>query len=205
MKTSAACIAAAIFLTGCAAPKGPTAEDDPSRACYSLMNFDARLAPLKAKVGSLSSIEGVTLEMRTSTAHPTADERQLLSAWASARQACAQHGEEFRRRYAAPGFAALFSMQQSRILDLIADLYADRMTYGEFVTKRGQVNDEMTVRFAEQQRQDRADLAARQRDAAQTYLMFQALQPRPAPLPMPTPPINCTTRYIGTTAYTSCQ
>lgn len=161
----------------------------------------------------------VTLEMQNSPDKVSAEEKPLLSIWAAARRECVRAGEEFRARYLPPEYVATFSAGQSRVFDLISDLWAGGLTWGQFTTQRRRLGEEMTrdlglalSRAREQAAAQQASQQAAQqqagRAAAENILLWQkalTVPPLQMPIPAQRPAVNCTTRNVLGTLYTSCQ
>lgn len=120
----------------------------------------------------------------------------MLSVMAVARQTCLEMGQELRRANAPPEWNAAFDRGQSRFLDLMADLYAGKLTYGEFTRGRKDIQAVTERLFAEMKDRDQQRAVAQRQQVINNMLLIQSMQPRQ---------VNCFTRYIGSMAYTSCQ
>lgn len=193
----------AALLAGCASQqpqeRRPTAADDPSGPCYASLATDARFAPMFQKTPQL--VSDMTLEMSTDTSVATADERGILSLYTAARQRCVHLGEAFRQTYGPPGWAAAVAAFNAKTMDSYADLYSGKQTWGEFNRHRRELSTQINAQLSELDRRDQqarsqsAEVA--RQNAISNYLLFKSMQPAPA--------VNCTSRQIGSTAYTSCQ
>lgn len=199
------------LFAGCASrpPERPrlTAADDPSGKCFTGLQSDERFARLYEKTPR--TIEQMTLPMTTDASRASDDEKRALSVYVVARQTCQELGEQFRRAYAPAGWAEETSRFQGRYLDAVADLYSGASTWGEFNRRRRDLSGEARAKLSELSRSDQQTRAqqasAAKQEAISNYLLFRSLQPPPVQLPQPSPTLNCTTQYIGATAYTSCR
>ena len=187
-------IAALLFVGNAAvAQSRPTANDDPSQQCFGSLVNDPRFDSLLPRIGSLNSPSSITFSMATSTDRASDGERRLLEIWASARIDCQDRGEQFRAANAPPEWDAAYQLLYSQVLDLIAEAYALKITWGEFTTKRRQLFNETTARFAELNRQDKENSQRLDEDAHRYASEATARTARIVPLFAPTPPPRATT------------
>jgi hypothetical protein len=154
----------AATLSGCVTPGGqqqqakrPNASDDPSQSCHLNLTMDKRFELIQPKIAIRERPENASLDMLSDKSYPTAEERQVLSAWKSARDACTALGASFRAQYAPLDFQATLNANLTRLNELIARLYGGDITYGEFNRTRA----ENAARNA----QAMAGVAQRERDA----------------------------------------
>jgi hypothetical protein len=203
------CAAAIVVLAGCqtAPPQPrPTAADDPTAHCFEVIQSDERFSLLYQKTPR--AVAEMTLAMTSDSSRVTDDERRVIAVYSAARQVCQEQGEQFRRAYGPPGWADEMTRFYGRYMDLISDLYAGTSTWGEFNRRRRELGNDTKAHLSaivEQDRLDRAreDEISRQ-NAMNNYLLWRSTQ-RPIPSQALRPSLNCTTRYIAGTAYTSCQ
>ncbi len=199
MRSMLLCCCAAII--GCAAPLQPKDPGpDPSVACFRGLEHDARFDKMKVR-GAVGSAIQVTLEMAASRDKASDEEKSQLSILAVARQTCLDLGKAWRRTYAPPEIAVIYETLQMRVMDLMANLYGGDITWGEYIARRRGIASEFEQSRAQIATNLRNQEESRRRDAVNTLLLMHALQPQQ----QPSRQINCTTRYIGSTAYTSCQ
>lgn len=136
--------ATAVTLAGCVTPGGqqqarrPTANDDPSQSCFLNLTMDKRFELIQSKIAIRERPENASLEMLSNKAYPTPEERQVLSDWKEARDACSALGASFRAQYAPLDFQANLNTNLIRVNALIAQLYGGEMTYGEFNRARAE-------------------------------------------------------------------
>jgi hypothetical protein len=186
------------------------ASDDPSEDCFRAIELNPRYYALAARLGPLASPEEATIEQRTSTDFATKDEKVLLSEWGQERQRCAQAGASYRATYGPTGWSAFYSTHQSAILQAIADLYANRLNYGQFIALRGRINEEahaVRMQFIEMAQQD---AEARQAEADQQMIRaLQIMQAFSQPQPEARQPrfygTRCTSSLVGNQVVTNCN
>lgn len=177
------------------------------RYCNNLF-ADSRLDQIRHKVPlHLNIADPISVEMMGNSEFPTEDEAQLILLWAQHRQDCHKRQTEIL----GPPLAHFLAFRMANG-QAIAELYARRITFGQLA---GQLNQN-TIAFMQQ---DQALKSQVQRDAdqaqqafAQTLMQQQQLNLQRQQLlnqqrqPLPTRnPVNCTTQYIGNTAYTNCN
>lgn len=219
MKLVACLSVAAVLVSGCATHQ--SADDDPSIACMQQVDALPALAPLKAKLGSLSGAS-LDLDVMSDKSKPTPEETALVKQWHSARLACMGEAERFRATKTIPGYAALVSSHTKSYAHLIGKLYQGELSYGEFAGERSRLYDEMNAKLQALQRDFAASEAAARQRAAMTYLLMQGAMPRPqapaptyqviqppparpAPVFVPPQTINCTSNTLGQTVHTTCR
>lgn len=160
----------------------PSSEDDPSARCFTTLSTEAKFAPLSAKIGSIGVPDKAGIEQMASKERVTEEDKPLLSAWAAARQACAEQGRGFRAQYAPPGWVPTYDSLQSGVLVAIANLYGGNITYGEFITERLRVSEIAKAQFSDASnrdmsaRQQQAQIDSQRADAAMGMLMQQQQQ-----------------------------
>jgi hypothetical protein len=170
---------------------------------------DSRLDPIRHKVPlALNIADPIPVVMMGNSEFPTEDEAQLILLWAQHRQDC--HKRQTELLGSPPAHFLAFRMANAQA---IAELYARRITFGQLA---GQLNQN-TIAYMQQDQalksQAQRDAAQAQQAFAQTLMQQQQLnlqnqillnQQRQPPLPRRNP-VNCTTQYIGNTAYTNCN
>jgi hypothetical protein len=147
--TFSAFSALCLLLAGCAgsAPSAQrSAADDPTAICLSKMDNHPGLAALKPHIASISQPEAAPLELRSSTATPSAEEKQALQTWAGLGKECVNAGAEFRLKFAPPAYADLVEEENARLTVLLSQLYAGQTGYGGFINERIALASEMASR-----------------------------------------------------------
>lgn len=212
--TKAAIAVFIIILAGCASyqqaqlQKEGEAEFARIKSECSAMYSSPDLATLSQKI-PLQDARIVTLEQINDTAPLADDERAALSRYDAVRRSCAQRGTNAVMKYLGPEAAAAFSEASARSDALVADLYGQKITIGQFNAARKQNADALQATFYrlqadQQQRQAQAQQARelQQIQAGAILGAAQAMKPTPQaqlPLPVPAPPANSTPLQQKTT------
>jgi hypothetical protein len=193
------------------------AQEDPTAQCLERLDQDSRLAPILPRIGSAMDGQRVTLEMQASTERISEAEKPILSMWAAGRRDCVQLGEGFRTERAPSDFAAAFSAGQSRLLDLMSDLYAGGLTWGEFVTKRRHLSEQMGRELGTILAKTRERAAVQAQEASRVAAPVpMPVRPQFQPIPMPRlewprvqpaspPTVQCTTERVLNQLQTTCR
>jgi hypothetical protein len=168
---------------------------------------DARLDLIRDKVPVQMRIEEpIPVQMMADNNLPTEEEKTAIIAWAEQRQLCQQASNALLG--AQPTHVEAIRSANSQAM---ADLYAGRISFGEFAK---QLNQNRIAFF----QQDQALRAQAQRDSLQAQqvlqqhlyqqqqLNLQQQQINNERLRSSQPSsVNCTTQYIGNQAYTHCN
>ncbi|RYH67818.1 MAG: hypothetical protein EON54_03765 [Alcaligenaceae bacterium] len=205
--------AAAVLIGGCDAtmPRRLTAADDPTNACYATLYAGPKLDVLKPRLADPSKPNSPSVDQISSKDRPTAEEKQAIKSWAEARRSCNQEGAEFRAKHAPVYYRLATEEQNDAFVVLLANLYSDQITYGQFIQQRSGLSAETRRKLEAGVRNGQADLAqreqvnaARQAQVNNALLLLQAAQPQPAPIAPFRPQINCTSRNMAGTVQTNC-
>ena len=192
------------------------AEQDPTAECIATLHVYESLNPIADKV-DLGAPATPSFKVLTNSDKATDAEKVAIAAWAAQREKCLQAGQSWRESNMPPDLRQLSEGSHGRLMGLMADLYDNKLTYGEFARQRAKIADELRSSWnalVTQHRQEQAQAKAQadQLEAQRRATVLQYLQNRPALVPpiqfhpMTVPqPLNCQTRYMGNTAYTTCQ
>ena len=172
------------------------------------LSADSSLDPIRRKAPINHNIATpISVEMMANSQFPTEDEAQLILRWAKIRQDCQQRMRNILGE--PPAHMAALQMAKNQAM---AELYARRITYGQF-------SGEWNKYEIAYKHQDQASRSQAQRDAAQAQQSFsqQLLQQQQIDLqrqqllneqfqrPPVSNSVNCTTQYVGNTAFTNCN
>lgn len=127
--------------------------------CKSQLEGDKRIDPIRSYVPMLAN--DATLEQRGSVKKPNAKEKAAILAFDEVVAQCRNELVEVKAKFGAP-FQVLNASKKYGDLqrELRAQLWAGKVTYGEFATKRIQLSNE--GKLAEQQAMSDAQQQARQ-------------------------------------------
>lgn len=193
----AAILIAAALLAGCA--NRPSAADDPTASCFASSMNSVLLDVLQPKVGSTSSLDGVTLAMLSDPSFPSDEERRALEVWVSKREQCVRVGRTFREKYAPPFYTAGLESSQQAMTELTERLYSKKISYGEFNTQRRRLASADRQNIANRAEQEQA--AAQQRKT-QALLEYQRSLEQQQMIQQQNRPITTNCNRMGT--YTNC-
>lgn len=116
--------------------------------CKSQLEGDKRIDPIRPYVPMLAN--DATLEQRGSTKKPTAKEKSAILAFDEIASECRNELSQVKARFGSPAQVQNTSKKYGDLQrELRAQLWAGKITYGEFATKRIQISNEGKV--AEQQ------------------------------------------------------
>ena len=136
-------VSALLLIFGMSMSQGVFAQEQeqyPTTACLATLPVN-KFRPLNEKV-ALISVEDQTFAMLTNTEKPNDREKFLISQWMEYRNTCFKYGADYRGKL--PTALRLFaeSMQNSTQL-LATDLYAGKITYGDFAKERARKYEEL--------------------------------------------------------------
>jgi hypothetical protein len=197
---------------------------NPAIACFQGLPDREDLKPIASKVW-LGLRKDQPFTMMTITDKVTDADRPALLAWVNATQECTRQGAPWLQQYLPPQFGSIIERATAKFLANVADLYAGKITYGDFAKKRiedGSASDkewaEAVEHFREQQaeaQQRQAEAQARaqaQRNAQVFQYLLNRSQPQPYPqpyVPQPIqpyhPPMTTTCRAVGNTLQCTTQ
>ena len=133
MRFSIALAAVAWFATGCATAP-------PSTDCYSALARRQDLQPLREKV-ALHVVGETSFTMLANTALASDGERPLIAGWVEGREACFSIDIQ-QVGAAARDYGDLYQASANIFRLAALDLYAGKITFGEFNKQRLQLNQE---------------------------------------------------------------
>ncbi|MBT8582427.1 hypothetical protein G6653_06540 [Polynucleobacter paneuropaeus] len=196
---------------------------DPSSAeCFSALESNSELQVLKGKV-ALGNVSGQTLEILANDKKPSPAEKSALAKWDSSRQPCIQQSLEWSHSHYAPNVAVILERLISQFKSNLVDLYAGKITYGQFAKARqanadnakaeavnlDQQNQNANAQNKQRQQQlnQQAQQAEAQNQAQRNALATQMIlniKPYQAPfVPMQTAPLVAP--HINSPTNTNCQ
>lgn len=157
---------------------------NPIIECVAKIESQKELQILKGKI-ELSESDQL-LEILANDSRPTENERKAISIWVSEHQKCDRAGEEWLNSGFSPALTARFNKARADVYFLAADLYAKKISYGDFAKGQIRIEQEFKSDLAagleqlHQQQQaeiQRSDALARQQQK-QTEQQQAALQQR---------------------------
>lgn len=146
---------------------------DPSMECVDQLKSKDELQILMGKV-ALGSVDDQTLEILANDDVPTKKEKEVIPLWAKARQTCKKLGAEWRNNNYPPTLIPIVDGYYSDFTSLAADLYAKKISYGEFAKTRARLEQEFMKNMAIE-----AQLIRQQEQAEK--LQREALDQKPLP------------------------
>ena len=199
---------------------------DPSMECFNALENVSELQPLKGKV-ALGNINSQTIEILANDNKPNKSEKSALLKWDELRKPCVKQSMEWSNSNFAPNIAILIDRLRSQFQANLADLYAGKITYGQFAKARQANVDDLKAQAAninqqnqnsynqQQQRQQELNQQAQAQDDAQRRALAAQMimnnKPYQAPMPQaaspyqmpqlqaPKAPTNTNCRMIGNT------
>jgi hypothetical protein len=149
---------------------------DPSMECFSALESNPELQILKGKV-ALGNVSGQNLEMLANDKKPSPAEKSALAKWDALRQSCIKQSSEWSHSHYAPNVAVILERLISQFKSNLADLYAGKITYGQFAKARQANSDNanaekvnidqqnQSTNIQNQQRQQQLNQQAQQAEA----------------------------------------
>jgi len=137
------------------------AQTDPSAICISSMTENPELQILKTRFPLTSEVPA-TLEMLASNAKPNKNEKVALLKLDANLYKCFVEGRDWRQRAYPPALNVASDEYIVSQRAVLADLYAGKIAYGEFIKKRDAVDAKLVSVAREIQNQN----AAAQRESA---------------------------------------
>lgn len=174
---------------------------------------------IRTKV-ALGGLDTQTVEMLANSQKPNASEKVALLKWDSLRQPCIKMSQEWLSQYGQPNISVINDRVSSEFKVLLSDLYAGKITYGEFAKSRetilskanadAQAAYQQNRAYDDQQRQQYEQNVLQQRalrnqqEAVNNQLLLNTMKPpnldylKVNPLPTPTPTqTNCVPNGMG--------
>ena len=125
---------------------------DPSVECLEQLKSNDELQILKGKI-ALGSVDDQTLEILSNDDVPTKNEKEAISNWVRKRQGCKQLGAEWRSKNYSPTLIPIVNGYYSDFTSLTADLYAKKISYGDFAKGRAKIEQEFEKDMADEEQQ----------------------------------------------------
>jgi hypothetical protein len=198
------------------------AEQARVRGYCSGLYHDPALDPIRTKV-AVDQERDTTVQMIADKSKATDSEKAALLIWANKRQDCFREGTSAMRRFSPPIPPQAIAIDEAmfpRLQFLMADLYSQVLTYGEFARKRKELATEVAAKKQElrdllaqrseeaRYRADQLANDARRAAAAEeaNRLREQANRDAVYQRSLPPSPTTCTTRRgLAGTIETTCQ
>jgi hypothetical protein len=205
---------------------------DPSDECFVNLASDTDLKPLQGKVTIGGKLNEQSLDILSNNNKPNLIEKQAISSWYNKVLQCVALGESFRKQNYPPQINSILESYVAEANSLRADLYAGKITYGEFAKQRAtlynrSLNEQSTVEQqlrAQQQtyQQQQAEMAQRaaiaenqrksellnniinQQGIFKPRPMYQP-QPLPQQQPLYKPPTQTNCQWIGNQFHCTSQ
>lgn len=182
-------------------------------SCFALSARNDAYAPLSKKL-ALVNPNMPTVEMLTNAAKPSKSEKKLIGLWLLELEECMKNNPDYSMSDQPPHIANLFNSQNLDFFATTSDLYAGKLTYGDYARARARSSSEFLSKLQEilQSEQAKNDAAAAQKAAEaerkemlarqeyeryvqqqqaqenakrQAALQYLANQPKPYQLPQP--------------------
>lgn len=202
-----------IVLAGCQTtqPAQVSIPPDPGRACVNDLAHRPEFSIIADKLALVDpSLQ--TFGMLSNTSKPNAAEKMTIAEWVKARQECIAMRREWRSQVNMPLIlTAVQDASFSSFLNLTADLYNGKLTYGEYAKARANNAAQGDRQWAEAMqylREQEAAADAQRRNLAMQYLLNQQratptytpVVPYQIPIPKTT---NC--NFIGNQMHCTTQ
>jgi hypothetical protein len=151
---------------------------------------------------ALATSSQQTFGMLSNTSKPSAAEKMAIAEWAKSGQDCFSMTSEWRKQYNfPPTLAAVQDTSFSSFLNLTADLYNGKLTYGEYAKARADIRAQSGQQWAkavQHLREQQAAADEQRRNLAMQYLLNQPLPTYTpiVPYQMPIPRTTTTNCYV---------
>ena len=196
-----------IVLAGCqtSQPAQPPIPPDPGQACLTNLAYRSEFSIIADKL-ALVGLSQQTFGMLSNTSKPNAAEKTAIAEWVKAKQGCFEMMREWRRQYNfPPTLAVIQDTNISTFLNLTADLYNRKLTYGEYAKARADIGAQADQQWAQAIQHLREQQAADDEQRRNRAMQYQLNQQRAAQLYTPVVPYQRPTRettdcyFIGKT------
>lgn len=164
-----------LVLSGCESLMPKPIPPDLSGQCVAELENKPELAIIKSKVG-LGGINTQTVEMLASNKKPTSAEKEALLKWDSLRQPCIRMSQEWLSQYGEQNISVINDRATNEFKALLADLYAGKITYGEFAKGRQVITNKANEDAQAAYKQNRAYADQQRQQSEQNRLQRQALR-----------------------------
>lgn len=108
--------------------------------CFTKVATDSQIAPLEAKI-ALVSPEKTPFAMLSDASKPTKKEKQLIAAWMNKLETCIATDPDYKLEGIHPSLVAVVNEYLDKFKLASADLYAGKITYGEYAQHRLEMAD----------------------------------------------------------------
>jgi hypothetical protein len=122
---------------------------DPSDDCMARLKSNDELQILNGKI-AVGITEEQTLEILSNDDLPTKKEKEAISIWVKERQICKHLGDEWRSKNYPPTVIPIVDGCYSDLTSLTADLYARKISYGDFAKRRAKIDQECKKSMADE-------------------------------------------------------
>lgn len=142
---------------------------DPTSECISQIKSKKELQILKGKI-ELGGAADQPIEILANSSVPTKKERAAISLWITEHKNCKQLGNEWRETNVLPSIIALLEGVYSDTYLLAADLYAKKISYGDYakayikIQQEFKTNTNAEIQQLRQQQVARQDAENRERE-----------------------------------------
>jgi len=210
---------ALLILAGCQSFMRPPPPPDLAGKCFDSLDSYPDLAIIKDKVG-LTGVNSQTIEMLANNQKPTSVEKVALLKWGSLRQSCIQIQQDWLSKYQSSNINVIVNIGIAESKQQLADLYAGKITYGEFAKVRqynqNKINAEISAyqiqnqSYVDQQRQidiqnlQQQQALSNQNQAINNQLLQKAMQPQNNQMYTP-PPLQVAPLQLTSPQFTSPQ
>ena len=126
-----------------------TLAGDPSSECMERLKSRDELQILNGKV-ALGNTDDQTLEILSNDDLPTKKEKEAISKWVKERLICKQLGAEWRSKNYPPTLIPIVDGYYSDLTSLTADLYARKISYGDFAKARAKIEQDSKKNMADE-------------------------------------------------------
>ncbi|MHB8562672.1 MAG: hypothetical protein ACYDDA_01775 [Acidiferrobacteraceae bacterium] len=184
-----------MVLAGCQTTR-PVVPPDPGIACAKALETNPEFSIIAGKV-ALVDPRQQTFSMLINTSKPDQVEKVAIAKWITDKQACYALTQRWRAQYNFPStLSAIDDANNSKFLNLSANLYNGKLTYGQYAKARAKVFAEVSQQWAEEVQHLRDMQAAAEAQRRRMTAMFLLTQhpyqvQLPQPAEIPTTTTNC--------------
>lgn len=178
-----------------------SAEPPPAVTCFTDLADRPEFQLLAGKLALVITGQQ-TFVMLSDTSKPNVKEKTVIAKWVKAQQDCFVMFVDWRKQYnLTPALVALSDAEHSSFLNLTADLYNGKLTYGEYAKARADIRAQTQQQWAkvvQHLREQEAAADEQRRNLAMQYLLNQPLPTYTpiVPYQMPIPRTTTTNCYV---------
>ena len=132
-----------LLLAACATTPNQHADlpPDPGQSCVRSLVGDQEFAPIANKM-AIGGVSAQTFEMLSATLRLDDTEKPIVAKWVAARQRCFSLTSQWAQQNEMPAILwAARAQEFTETMNLSADLYNGKITYGEFAQRRARAKD----------------------------------------------------------------